>query len=99
MAMIERAIAEGLAERLGTDLERDPYPGLLAGAAAGVFRASMTFWAGSAGTEPLDQLIDRPSRRSPTGCPRMACAVAGITSRAGERPRPGGGRGRQEGHH
>ncbi len=47
MAMVERAITEGLAERLGTDPDRDPYPGLLAATAAGVFRASMTFWAGS----------------------------------------------------
>jgi len=29
MAMIERAIAEGLAARLGADLETDPYPGVL----------------------------------------------------------------------
>ena len=36
MAMVERAIAEGLAERLGTDPDRDPYPGLLAAMAAGV---------------------------------------------------------------
>ena len=58
MAMTERAIAEGLAERLGTDPERDPYPGLLAATAAGVFRSSMSFWAGSGGTVPLGQLID-----------------------------------------
>src|SRR5712691_1779701 len=58
MAMVERAVTEGLAERLGTDPERDPYPGLLAAMASGVFRASMTFWAGSGGTVPLDQLID-----------------------------------------
>ena len=30
MAMVERAITEGLAKRLGIDPERDPYPGLLA---------------------------------------------------------------------
>jgi AcrR family transcriptional regulator len=58
MAMNERAITEGLAERLGTDPERDPYPGLLAAIAAGVFRSSMTFWAGSGGTVPLSQLVD-----------------------------------------
>jgi AcrR family transcriptional regulator len=58
MAMIERAVTEGLAERLGTDPERDPYPGLLAATAAGVLRASITFWAGSGGTVPLDQLVD-----------------------------------------
>jgi AcrR family transcriptional regulator len=58
MAMVERAMTEGLAERLGTDPERDPYPGLLAAVAAGVFRSSISFWAGSGGTVPLGQLID-----------------------------------------
>ena len=33
MALVERAIAEGLAARLGTDPDRDPYPGLLAAVA------------------------------------------------------------------
>ncbi len=59
MAMVERAIAEGLAERLGTDPERDPYPSLLAATAAGVFRASVSFWAGAGGTVPLEHLIDQ----------------------------------------
>jgi len=59
MAMVERAIAEGLAERLGTDPERDPYPSLLAATAAGAFRASVSFWAGSGGTVPLERLIDQ----------------------------------------
>ena len=68
MAMVERAIAEGLAERLGTDPERDPYPSLLAATAAGVFRASISFWAGSGGTVPLEHLIDQAFGHSPTGC-------------------------------
>ena len=59
MAMVERAIAEGLAERLGTDPERDPYPSLLAVTAAGVFRASLSFWAGLGGAVPLEHLIDQ----------------------------------------
>jgi len=59
MATVERGIAEALAERLGTDLEQDPYPGLLAAMATGVFRASMTFWARAGGTVRLDQLIDQ----------------------------------------
>jgi len=59
MATIERSIAEAIAERLGTDIERDPYPGLLAATATGVFRSSMTFWAHSGGTVTLDQLIER----------------------------------------
>jgi AcrR family transcriptional regulator len=69
MAMVERAIAEGLAERLGTDPDRDPYPGLLAATAAGVFRASISFWAGSGGTVPLEHLIDQAFRALADGLP------------------------------
>jgi len=78
MAMTERAIAEGLAERLGTDLERDPYPGLLAATAAGVVRSSMNFWAGSGGTVPLGQLIDLAFQALAEGLPEH-CALRLIT--------------------
>jgi AcrR family transcriptional regulator len=72
MAMVERAITEGLAERLGTDPERDPYPSLLAATAAGVFRASISFWAGSGGTVPLDQLIDQAFQALADGLPERS---------------------------
>ena len=84
MAMVERAIAEGLAERLGTDPDRDPYPGLLAAVAAGVFRASMTFWAGSGGTVPLDQLIDLTFRALADGLPED-CALRHVTGNVADR--------------
>jgi AcrR family transcriptional regulator len=58
MASVERAIADALAERLGTDPEQDPYPTLLAATGSGVLRAAMTFWARTGGTVPLDQLTD-----------------------------------------
>jgi hypothetical protein len=58
MANVERAIAEALAERLGTDLEQDPYPVLLAATGTGVLRSAMTFWARTGGTVPIDQLTD-----------------------------------------
>jgi AcrR family transcriptional regulator len=58
MAAIEASLAEAIAQRLGTDVERDPYPGLLAAMATGVFRSSMSFWAASGGTVPLDRLVD-----------------------------------------
>ena len=58
MAMIERAIAEGLAARIGTDQETDPYPGVVAAAAVSVVRACLSFWAGSGGATSLGQLID-----------------------------------------
>ena len=80
MAMVERAITEGLAERLGTDPDRDPYPGLLAATAAGVLRASTTFWAGSGGTVPLGQLIDLSFRALADGLPEC-CALRQVTER------------------
>jgi AcrR family transcriptional regulator len=69
MAMIERAIAEGLAARLGTDQETDPYPGVLAAAAVGVVRACLTFWAGTGGASPLGQLIDQAFEALANGLP------------------------------
>jgi AcrR family transcriptional regulator len=72
MSMIERAITEGLAERLGTDPEQDPYPGLLAATAAGVFRASMTFWAAAGGTVPLERLIDLAFQALADGLPERS---------------------------
>ncbi len=59
MSMIERAVAEGLATRLGADQETDPYPGVLAAAAVSVLRACLVFWAASGGPAPLGQLIDQ----------------------------------------
>ena len=69
MAMVERAITEGLAQRLGTDPDADPYPALLAATAAGVFRTSLAFWAASGGTAPLDQLINLAFRALADGLP------------------------------
>jgi AcrR family transcriptional regulator len=68
-AMIERAIAEGLAARLGADQETDPYPGVLAAAAVGVVRACLTFWAGAGGAAPLSQLIDQAFTALANGLP------------------------------
>ena len=72
MAMVERVIAEGIAERLGTDPDRDPYPGLLAATAAGVFRASISFWAGAGAPVPLEHLIDQAFRALAAGLPERS---------------------------
>jgi AcrR family transcriptional regulator len=77
MAMTERVIAEGIAERLGTDPDRDPYPSLLAATAAGVFRASVSFWAGAGGTVPLEDLIDQAFLALADGLPER-CELRNI---------------------
>jgi AcrR family transcriptional regulator len=81
MAIVERAITEGLAERLGADPDRDPYPGLLAATAAAVFRTSMTFWAGSGGTVPLEKLINLAFQALADGLPE-ASALRHLTADA-----------------
>ena len=80
MAAIERSLAEAIAQRLGTTLERDPYPGLLASIATGVFRSSMSFWASSGGTVPLDQLVDQAFAALASGLPET-CDLRHVTER------------------
>jgi len=80
MAMVERAITEALAERLGVDPERDPYPGLLAATAAGVVRSSVNFWGSSGGAVPLGQLIELAFLALANGLPER-CELRHITDR------------------
>jgi AcrR family transcriptional regulator len=69
MAMIERAIAEGLAARLRTDQETDPYPALLAATGVSAIRACLAFWAGAGGTVSLGQLLDQAFQALADGLP------------------------------
>jgi len=84
MEAIEHTIAEALAERLGTDPERDPYPGLLAVLASGVFRTSLASWASSGGSVPLEHLLDLAFQALADGLPETASlrhALAGVADR------------------
>jgi AcrR family transcriptional regulator len=84
MAMIERAIAEGLAIRLGVSPEADPYPGMLAAVAVGVTRACTAFWGGSGGAVQLRQLIDRAFGALADGLPESS-PLREITASATDR--------------
>jgi AcrR family transcriptional regulator len=69
MALIESTLADALAERLGADPDRDPYPALLASVATGVIRSTTIFWACSGGALALDQLTDLAFRALADGLP------------------------------
>ena len=69
MAQVESSFASALAERLGTDPDRDPYPMLLASAATAVLRATMSFWASAGGTVPLEELADAAFQSLAAGFP------------------------------
>jgi AcrR family transcriptional regulator len=85
MAQIESGFARALAERLGTDPDRDPYPLVLASAATGVLRASISFWASAGGAVPMEQLTDAAYQALSDGFPED-CALRGLTQQAGSRP-------------
>jgi AcrR family transcriptional regulator len=80
MAQVESILASALAERLGTDPDRDPYPVLLASVATGILRATMSFWAGAGGTVPLETLIDAAYQALADGFPEN-CALRDLTER------------------
>ena len=80
MAMIERAIAEGIAARLAADQETDPYPGVLAAAAVSVVRACLSFWTGTSGAVHLGHLIDQAFQALAHGFPENS-ALREITER------------------
>jgi AcrR family transcriptional regulator len=85
MAQVEAGIARGLAERLGIDPSRDPYPLLLASAATGVLRATLTFWAASGGAVPMEQLADAAYQLLADGFPEN-CALRGLAQQAASQP-------------
>ena len=84
MANLERTITEALAQRLGTDPDRDPYPGLLCAVATGVFRNSMASWASSGGTVPLERFIDLSFRALVAGLPED-CELRQVTGNMTDR--------------
>jgi AcrR family transcriptional regulator len=83
MAAVERSLAEAIAQRLGADVDTDPYPGLLAAMATGVFRSSMSFWAASGGTVPIDRLVDLAFAAFASGLPEN-CDLRNVTATATE---------------
>jgi len=81
MANVESALTEALAERLGKDPVRDPYPALLASIAGALIRATTVFWASTGGAEPLDQLTDRAFQALADGLPEH-CSLRPVTRTA-----------------
>lgn len=60
MAQVESVLAATLAERLGTDPERDPTPRLLVAVVFGVTRAAIAWWEEESDrSEPFSAVLDR----------------------------------------
>ena len=79
MAAMERALAEGLAERLGTDKDRDPYPALLASSAVGALKVASFFWASLGGQVPVEDLVSAALQAVSDGLPEQ-CRLRSMVS-------------------
>jgi AcrR family transcriptional regulator len=84
MASMEAVIAAALAERLGTDPERDPYPLLLAGTGLAVLRTALSSWARAGGAVPLDQLTSAACQALASGLPEDHTLRDAATTAAGQ---------------
>lgn len=63
----ERPLAEAIAARTGSDVDRDLYPRVLAAAVSNAARAAITYWLNIAASQPLTTVIGQA----------IACVVAG----------------------
>ena len=84
MAAMERALAQGLAERLGTDKDRDPYPALLASSAVGALKVASFFWANLGGKVPVEALVGAGLQAIVEGLPEQ-CTLRQIVAEGFEK--------------
>lgn len=57
--MYERAISDAIAQRIGTDPAKDPYPQLIAGLIGTVMRVSFRRWTAGLGRRSLEAEVDQ----------------------------------------
>jgi AcrR family transcriptional regulator len=83
-AVFDRILTEGVAARIGTDPDLDPYPALLAAVASTAMRTTIVTWlAGPAGrsfTELLDQAFDQIGAGLPVPMTRTSARSARTTT-------------------
>ncbi|MGC1184491.1 MAG: TetR family transcriptional regulator [Candidatus Dormiibacterota bacterium] len=93
----ERNLIEALAERTGTDPDRDLYPALVAAASMAAFRVAMTHWRHWEGKRSLARLVESafaqfaaglPEPAPVSSAPRRAPGPAGIDGSLGNSGAP-----------
>jgi AcrR family transcriptional regulator len=71
-AVIERALAHAVAERIGADVEYDLYPRLVAGAVMSATRLAFEHWIQTESEQPLPAVLRDTLRRVAAGLPPSA---------------------------
>jgi AcrR family transcriptional regulator len=67
--VIEQGLAEGIARRIGADVEHDLYPRLVAAAVIGVTRVTIGHWLRTESDRPFPQVLRDVLRRVAAGLP------------------------------
>jgi AcrR family transcriptional regulator len=67
--MVECVLAQGIAERIGADPERDLYPRLMAAAVASAVRVAMVYWLNADAETPLLPTLTEALRQVAAGLP------------------------------
>jgi AcrR family transcriptional regulator len=70
--VIERALADEIARRIGADLEHDPYPRLVAAAAISATRVTVEHWLRSESDLPFPPVLREALERVAAGLPLPA---------------------------
>jgi hypothetical protein len=65
----ERPLAQAIAERTGTDVQRDLLPRVMAAAVSSAVRAAITHWTATRSAEPLPALIRQAIAQVTGGMP------------------------------
>jgi hypothetical protein len=68
-ALVERALAEEIAARTGTDVQRDLYPRLAAAAVVAAVRVAIDYWLDAPATTQLRSTVTRALRHVAAGLP------------------------------
>jgi hypothetical protein len=76
---VERALAEGIAERIGADPERDLYPRLMAGAVSSAVRVAIDHWLESDSTAAFVPTLTYALGQLAAGLPAPAAESSGIS--------------------
>ena len=73
-ASVERALAQEIAERTGTDAERDLYPRLAAAAVVAAVHVAVDYWLDAPATTTLRSTLTRALQQVAAGLPHTADA-------------------------
>jgi AcrR family transcriptional regulator len=68
-AVIERTLAHAVATRIGSDVEHDIYPRLVAGAVMSAVRVAFEYWIQTGSEQPLPAVLRGALRRVAAGLP------------------------------